>query len=73
LCAQHGRILVGGSPTVSWSRRTKRSATAQGRLSVGRKRGSQLRADEQEPDMRRCRPGRAGKRPRSSCDQGAVA
>ena len=28
LCAQHGRILVGGSPIVSWLWRTKRSATA---------------------------------------------
>jgi len=23
LCAQHGRVLVGESPTVSWSRRAK--------------------------------------------------
>ena len=28
---------------------------------MGRKRGAKLRADEQEPDRRRCRPGRAGK------------
>ncbi|AJD40714.1 hypothetical protein RGR602_CH01357 [Rhizobium gallicum bv. gallicum R602sp] len=26
VCAQHGRILVGESPTVSWSWRAKRSA-----------------------------------------------
>jgi hypothetical protein len=29
-----------------------------------------LRADEQEPDRRHCQAGRAGKIPRSSCDQG---
>ncbi len=38
---------------------------------MGRKRGAKPRADEQEPDMRRCRPGRAGNELRSSCDQGA--
>ncbi|MCQ4322381.1 hypothetical protein, partial [Stutzerimonas stutzeri] len=32
-----------------------------------------LRADEQEPDRRRCQAGRAGKKPRSSRDQGEVA
>lgn len=31
------------------------------------------RADEQEPDRRRCQAGRAGKKPRSSCGQGDVA
>ena len=38
---------------------------------MGRKRESKLRADEQEPDKRRCRSGRAGKKPRSSCGQGS--
>ena len=32
-----------------------------------------LRADEQEPDRRRCQAGRAGQLPRSSRDQGEVA
>jgi len=31
------------------------------------------RADEQESHRRRCRAGRAGKEPRSSCDQGEAA
>jgi hypothetical protein len=30
-----------------------------------------LRADEQEPDRRRCRPRRAGMKPQSFCDQGS--
>jgi hypothetical protein len=38
-----------------------------------RQRGAKLRADEQEPDRRRCRPGRAGQKPRSSRDQGEAA
>ncbi len=29
-CAQHGRTPAGGSPATSWSRRVKRSATAEG-------------------------------------------
>jgi len=36
---------------------------------VGRKRGAKPRADGQEPDMRRCRPGRAGQKLRSSRGQ----
>src|SRR5690606_22847551 len=60
LCAQHGRDLGGGSPPVSWPQRTKRSATARGRPSVGRKHGAKPRADGQEPDTSRCRAGRAG-------------
>jgi len=31
------------------------------------------RADEQEPDRRRCQAGRVGMEPQSSCDQGKVA
>jgi len=38
---------------------------------VGRKRGAKLRADEQEPDRRRSRSGRAGIKPQSSRDQGS--
>ena len=49
----------------------KRTATAEGRPTVGRKRGAKPRADEQEPDRRRRRAGRAGVRPRSSDDQGS--
>lgn len=41
MCAQHGRDLGGVSPPVSWPQRAKRSATARGRPSVGRKRGAQ--------------------------------
>jgi len=40
LCAQHGRTPTGASPVASWSRRAKWSATAWGRPSVGRKRGT---------------------------------
>ena len=36
---------------------------------MGRKRGTKPRADGQELDMRRCRAGRAGNIPRSSCGQ----
>ena len=32
-----------------------------------------LRADEQEPDRRRCQTGRAGKQPQSFCDQSDAA
>lgn len=39
------------------------------RVAVGRKRGAKLRADEQEPDRKRCRAGRTGHKPRSSRDQ----
>ena len=70
LYAQHEPRLGGASPLGTWSRGPKRTATAQGRPSVGRKRGAKPRADEQEPDTRRRRAGRAGKRPRSSRDQG---
>ena len=40
---------------------------------MGRKRGTNLRADEQESDRRRFRAGRSGQWPRSSCDQGSPA
>jgi len=40
VCAQHGRTPAGASPAVSWSQRTKWSATAWGWPSVGRKRGA---------------------------------
>jgi len=48
LCAPHGRCLVGASPTERRSSRSKRTATAEGRPTVGRKRGAKARADVQE-------------------------
>jgi hypothetical protein len=44
-----GAVFVGGSPAEGRSSRSKRTATAQGRPSVGRKRGATLRGDEQKP------------------------
>jgi hypothetical protein len=38
---------------------------------VGRKRGAKLRAEVHEPDLRRCRAGRAGNGPRSCSGQGS--
>jgi hypothetical protein len=66
LCAQHGRCLAGASPAERRSSRSKRTATARGRPSVGRKRGAKPQADGQKPGTRRRRGGRAGKAPRSS-------
>lgn len=40
---------------------------------VGRKRGAKLRANEQEPDGRRCQAGRADIKPQGFCGQGEVA
>ncbi|MEJ5300261.1 MAG: hypothetical protein WHS38_04650 [Thermodesulforhabdaceae bacterium] len=40
---------------------------------MGRKRGTKLRADGEEPDIRRCGAGRVGQSLRSSRDQGEVA
>jgi len=40
---------------------------------VGRKRGSKPSADEQEPDRRQCRSGRAGNEPHSFRGQGSAA
>ena len=60
VCAQHGRDLGGESPPVSWPLRAKRSATAQGRPSVDRKRRAKPRADGQKPDNE-ARPIRASR------------
>jgi hypothetical protein len=68
-CAQHGRDLGGESPPASWPQRAKRSATARGRPSVGRKRGANPRANGQEPDTRHGQAGRAGGNLRSSRGQ----
>ena len=69
-CAQHGHDPGGESPHVSRPSQAKRTATAEGRPTVGRKRGAKSRADEQKPDERRRRAGRAGGYPRSHDGQG---
>lgn len=71
-CARHGRRLAGASPAERRPSRTERSATAEGRPTVGRKRRAQLRVDAQELDVRRRRVGRAGEEPRSSDGHGSV-
>ena len=43
--------FMDASPVTSWSQQMKRSATAWERSIVGRQRGSQLRADEQEHSL----------------------
>src|SRR5690554_1381391 len=71
MCAQHGRCLAGASPAERRPSQSKRTAAAEGRPTVGRKRGAKPRADVQELDPRRRRAGRAGKEPRSSDGRGS--
>jgi hypothetical protein len=72
LCAQHGRCLAGESPAERRPPQSKRTATAEGRPTVGKKRGAKPRVDVQEPGSRRRRAGRAGMHPRSRDGQGSA-